>query len=69
VNSIILRLVAEEAGDDDGGDVGGVGTAVANTHHSQKMGSEKMKKGKQGLELEKENGRGLGRWCIKKERE
>lgn len=40
-NSIILRLVAKEAGDDDGGDVRGVGTTVANTHHSQKTGNEK----------------------------
>lgn len=30
-----LRLVAEEAGDDDLGDVGGVGTAAGHTHHSE----------------------------------
>ena len=30
-----LNLVAEEAGDDDLGDMGGMGTPGAHTHHSQ----------------------------------
>ena len=38
-NKIIyfLRLVAKEAGDDDFGDMGCVGTAAAHTHHSEEV--------------------------------
>lgn len=32
---VCLNLVAEEAGDDDLGDVGSMGTPGAHTHHSQ----------------------------------
>lgn len=32
---ILLELVAKEAGDDDFGDMGCVGTTAAHTHHSE----------------------------------
>ena len=38
-----LRLVAEEAGDDDLGDVGGVRTAAGHTHHSEEDGQREKR--------------------------
>ena len=35
---LALKLVAEEAGDDDFGDVRSVGTPTAHTHHSVRRG-------------------------------
>lgn len=44
---LALKLVAEEAGDDDFGDVRSVGTPTAHTHHSVRRGKNQTSQGRE----------------------